>query len=97
MNTLLKTITVLGLTTVVFAGFANSASANNCVSVAGKFYLDGELVEKAKCSGKTKTMKEITKAAGTYTDKCEGKPKGFTYLDIGPDGKRLARFTCRGS
>lgn len=93
---MLKTAATLGLTVAIFAGFANSASANDCVSVAGKYYLDGALVDKAKC-GKTKSMKEITAAAGTHTDKCAGKPKGFSYLDIGPDGKRLARFTCRGN
>lgn len=96
--TTLKRFATTGMV-VVFVAFANAAVANAngvCVEVGGNYFLSGVRVPKDKCAGGSQRMKRTTEPKGTYVDKCVGKPKGYKYLDVGPDGKRMAEFTCRG-
>ncbi len=98
MFAMLKTVSA-GIALAVVVGVTTPVSAaSTCVRIDDVYFKHGVVVKATECvDHSTPRMKEVTPRAPTFTDKCEGKAKGYEYLALGPDGKRLARFVCRGS
>ncbi len=93
-----KTVLAGLIASALVAGFVTPAhSTTDCLRIGETFFKNGEVVEKTACEGqRVPPMKEITPRAPVHHDKCAGKPAGHEFVAVGPDGKRLARYVCRG-
>lgn len=90
---MLKTLTVAVLSVAaasVTAGPASAGRDDDCIKIAGKYYLNGNRVDKCPHAAPFKVAGD--KHYFDTPSKCVGKPSGYRYL--GDVNGKPARITC---